>query len=41
MQNQFTWHLPNTLTRLPSENGIDLAYYNRIIRAAGGEIVKL
>ena len=33
--------LETLYARLPSENGIDLAYYNRIIRAAGGEIVKL
>lgn len=33
--------LETLYVRLPSENGIDLAYYNRIIRAAGGEIVKL
>ena len=33
--------LDTLYARLPSEDGIDLAYYNRIIRAAGGEIVKL
>ncbi len=33
--------LTDLFVRLPQNHGLALAYYNRIIRAAGGEIIKL